>query len=213
MEQQERYAHGEGRFTENLNHNLALAGDLVHLCAMQLDDVDALINAASSGELWNLPYTGVPKAEQMLANVEGALKQRELGLEFPFVVRRVDTNEVVGTTRFYAINEASRNLSIGYTWYATHVHRTGVNTECKYLLLEHAFEKMNCISVAWHTDHRNKQSQAAIRRLGAQFEGVLRNHKIMPDGVIRHTHCFSMLDTEWPQSKAYLQSRLDYFGT
>ena len=103
---------------------------------------------------------------------------------------------------------ANRNCAIGYTWYSESAQRTGINTECKLMLLQHAFEEAACISVQWHTHHDNLRSQAAIKRLGATFEGVLRNHMILPDGRIRHTHCFSMLDEEWPASKAFLMQRL-----
>ncbi len=208
---EERIASGQGKVSENLSLDLLLAGDIVELRPMQLGHVDGLIAAASSGELWNLRYTNVPKPSTMRDMVEHALQQRECGSEFPFVVHLKSTGEVVGTTRYYYIEPNNRNMSIGFTWYAEKFHRSGVNTESKYLLLNHAFDVMNCISVQWHTDHRNKRSQAAIKRLGATFEGVLRNHKIMPDGVIRHTHCFSMLDTEWPESKDYLQSRLLHY--
>jgi len=172
--------------------------------------VDGLIEAASSGQLWNLEYTNVPRPEEMKSMVEEALVQYQNDNEFPFVI--LHDGKVVGTTRYYNLNPTNRNLSIGYTWYAERVHRTGVNTACKYLLLEHAFEKINCISVQWHTDHRNKRSQEAIKRLGAKFEGVLRNDKIVKGGVIRHTHCFSMLEDEWPASKEYLESRMSFYA-
>ncbi len=208
----ERKVLGTGQFAPNLPNNLVLKGATVSLEPMSLKHVDALITAASSGELWNLPYTGVPRPNEMRDVVNAAVMQRESGAQFPFVVRLNRNQEIVGTTRYYYIEPANRNLSIGYTWYAQHCHKTSVNTESKFLLLSHAFEKMGCISVQWHTDHRNQRSQAAIRRLGATFEGVLRNHKIMPDGVIRHTHCFSMLDNEWPAAKEYLISRLHHYA-
>lgn len=204
----DRHAAGEGRLLENLTNGLHLCGTHVELVPLELSHVEGLIRAAGSGMLWNLPYTGVPNPDQMNGVMQDAIEHRDRGTQFPFTVRLKASGEIVGSTRYYAIEPQHRNLSIGYTWYAEHVQRTAVNTECKYLLLCHAFEVMNCISVQWHTDHRNKRSQAALKRLGAKFEGILRNNKIMPDGVIRHTHCFSMLDTEWPQSKAYLESRL-----
>lgn len=205
---QDVIATGQGRLRENLPSDLSLVGKNVSLVPMHQDHVQGLIEAASSGELWNLPYTGVPSPDQMAEVVENAIKQKMGGTQFPFVVMCASTGTVLGSTRYYNIEPSNRNLSIGYTWYAERVHRSAVNTETKYLLLEHAFDRMKCISVQWHTDHRNLRSQAAIKRLGAKFEGVLRNHKIMPDGVIRHTHCFSMLDTEWPSAKMFLTSRL-----
>lgn len=204
-------ADGGGGLTELLPSNLILEGQDVILEPMQLKHTKELITAAEDGELWKLEYTGVPDRLSMPAAVEQALAQKELGSEFPFIVRLKQSKLIVGSTRYYAIDDKNRNLSIGYTWYSKSVQRTSVNSECKYLLLEHAFERMKCISVQWHTDHRNVRSQNAIKRLGAKFEGVLRNAKIMPDGAIRHTHCFSMLDTEWPESKTALNSRLSHF--
>ncbi|MCH2190637.1 MAG: GNAT family N-acetyltransferase [Gammaproteobacteria bacterium] len=202
----EKLAVGEGRFDTNLPPDLVIKGQEVELKLLDFSHVEGLIEAASSGQLWELDYTGVPCPEKMKFMVEDALDRHQNGKEFPFVV--LCAGEVVGTTRYYNLNPTNRNLSIGYTWYAAKVHRTIVNTECKYLLLKHAFEKINCISVQWHTDHRNKRSQEAIKRLGAKFEGVLRNDKIVKGGIIRHTHCFSMLEDEWPLSKSYLESRM-----
>ena len=207
----ELIATGTGAISENLKAELSLEGDIVKLEPLSLQHVDGLIDAASSGNLWELAYTGVPQAHEMQGMVEKALEARDQGSEFPFAVLLKETSEVVGTTRYYNVEPVHRNLSIGYTWYAQKVHRTGVNTQCKYLLLQHAFDVMQCISVQWHTDHRNKRSQEAIKRLGAKFEGVLRNNQIRPNGVIRHTHCFSMIDTEWPDAKAFLESRMAHF--
>lgn len=206
----EKTVKGEGRFEPNLQCDLTLRGSEVELKRLDYVHVDGLIEAASSGELWNLQYTHVPKPDEMKSMVDGALEQFHNGVEFPFVV--LLAGEVVGSTRYYNLQPNNRNLSIGYTWYAQKVQRTGVNTECKYLLLNHAFENMNCISVQWHTDHRNTRSQQAIKRLGAKFEGVLRNDKIVKGGVIRHTHCFSMLSDEWPDSKRFLESRMKLYS-
>lgn len=185
-----------------------LLGQYVALEPLQTEHVDELNRAAADGELWNLHFTTVPNAEAMPKMVAKALANRKAGTEFPFVVRRLSDNQIVGTTRYYFIEPEHRNLSIGYTWYAKSAQRTATNTECKLLLLTHAFEQLGCIGVQWHTDGENKRSQAAIERLGAKFEGVLRNHKIMPDGRYRHTHCYSMLDDEWPAAKMFLTERL-----
>jgi len=198
----------ENQFRDNLPHNLTLLGKHAALEPMTLSHVDDLNLAAADGALWNLKVTTVPTVESMITFVEHALRQRDKGHELPFVIRRLTDDRIVGTTRYYQIKPVNRNFSIGYTWYSESAQRTGVNTECKLLLLEHAFEKAGCISVQWHTHHENIRSQEAIKRLGAKFEGVLRNHMILPDGRIRHTHCFSMLDEEWPTSKTYLQQRL-----
>jgi len=197
------------QFAKALTQQLTLSGKHASLEPMQLSHVGDLNDAAADGELWRLRVTTVPKEPRMLNYVEHALQKRDLGIELPFVVRRLSDNRVVGSTRYYHIKPEHRNLSIGYTWYSESVQRTAINTECKLMLLRHAFEEAACISVQWHTHHDNIRSQAAILRLGAHFEGVLRNHMILSDGRIRHTHCFSMLDDEWPASKAYLTKSLE----
>lgn len=197
------------KFAEALTHQLTLNGKHASLEPMQLSHVGDLNDAAADGELWRLSITSVPTEPNMLNYVEHALRRRDIGAELPFVVRRLSDNKVVGTTRYYQVKPEHRNLSIGYTWYSESAQRTAINTECKLMLLRHAFEEAACISVQWHTHHDNVRSQAAILRLGARFEGVLRNHMILVDGRIRHTHCFSMLDDEWPASKAYLTKRLE----
>jgi len=198
----------EDRFRDGLTLDLTLTGEYAALQPLQLEHTEALSRAAADGELWNLNFTLIPNATQMQASVASAIANREAGLEFPFVVRRLSDDQIVGATRYYFIEPEHRNLSIGYTWYAQSAQRTAINSECKLLLLTHAFERLGCISVQWHTDNLNKRSQAAIERLGAKFEGVLRNHKIMPDGRYRHTHCYSMIDQEWPASKAFLSERI-----
>jgi len=200
------------KFVDALSPQLTLRGKHASLEPLQLSHVSDLNEAAVDGELWHLSVTTVPSKQSMLNYVEHALRQRDSKLELPFVVRRLSDNKVVGTTRYYQIRPEHRNFSIGYTWYSESVQRTAINTECKLMLLQHAFEEAGCISVQWHTHHDNKRSQAAILRLGASFEGVLRNHMILADGRIRHTHCFSMLDDEWPASKAYLTERLEKYG-
>lgn len=189
-------------------HDLVLRGNDVALEPMLNAHVDDLVQAASDGKLWELKVTEVPDAKRMPAFVRSALEKREQGMHLPFVVRRLSDQRIVGTTSYYRLNDADRNLSIGYTWYSESVQNTSINTETKLLLLTHAFEHAGCISVQWHTHHENTRSQAAIKRLGASFEGVLRNDRILSDGRIRHTHCFSMLDNEWPASKAFLNGRL-----
>lgn len=195
-------------FTRHLAASLSLTGDHVMLEAMTLEHVDGLNKAAADGELWTLKVCKVPRAKNMQALVEEAIQEREKGRQLPFIVRTISNGKIVGSTRFYNISARNQNLAIGYTWYAESVHRTAVNTESKLLLLSHAFEKARCISVQWHAHHENTKSHEAILRLGAKFEGVLRNHQILDDGRIRHTHCFSMLDTEWPASKIFLKQRL-----
>jgi len=198
----------KNQFRDNLPYNLAFRGEYAALEPMQLSHIDGLCSAAADGALWTLKVTEVPNQENMPEFVSHAIEQRDKGRELPFVVRRLSDDQVVGTTRYYYISEQNRNLSIGYTWYSKSAQRTSINTECKLALLEHAFEQAGCISVQWHTHHENIRSQIAIRRLGATFEGVLRKNRILPDGRIRHTHCFSMLDEEWPLAKANLSKKL-----
>jgi RimJ/RimL family protein N-acetyltransferase len=170
-----------------------------------LQHCEELGDAAADGELWNLHFTGVPRRSKVKAYVSEGLANPQ---HFAFVVRRNSDRKIIGCTRYYDIQADHRNLAIGYTWYSKSVQRTAVNTETKLLLLSHAFERLKCIGVAFHTDNQNYPSQAAIERLGATKEGVLRNHRIMPDGRIRHTWCYSIVDSEWPAIKKNLQQRL-----
>lgn len=197
------------RMRESLPQTLSLRGEFASLEPLQSAHIGELQAAASDGDLWNLHYTSVPTHDHCASYVAKALEQRDAGLQLPFVVRRNADQRIVGCTRYYAISCDNRNLSIGYTWYAKSAQRTAINSECKLLLLSHAFETAGCISVQWHTHHENLPSQAAIERLGAVKEGVLRNHLIGDDGAVRHTHCYGMLDQEWPAAKTKLLQRMD----
>jgi len=141
------------KFSISLSQDLTLHGKHVSLEPMDIGHADELNEAVSDGELWNLKVTPIPNRKSMKAYMEKAIGQREKGRQLPFVVRRLNDGVIVGTTRFYNIKPANRNLSIGDTWYSASVQRTAVNTECKLLLLTHAFEKAGCISVQWHTVH------------------------------------------------------------
>ena len=141
--------------------------------------------------------TSVPSADTVDSYISSALLQKQNGNEFPFVVIDKKSNKVIGCTRYYNIERDHRRLEIGYTWYAKSFQRTGVNTECKYLLLKYAFEKLHCIAVQFMTDWHNLRSRAAIERLGAKQDGVLRNHRLNADGSFRDTVVFSITDQEW----------------
>ena len=167
-----------------------------------------LARAASDGELWRLWYTHIAPPERMHEYVATALDMRERLGAMPFVVRDNATGDVVGCTRFFNVDAVNRRLEIGHTWYAKRVQRTGVNTECKLLLLGHAFEVLRCIAVEFRTHWFNHASRAAIARLGAKQDGVLRNHQLMPDGAKRDTVVFSIIDGEWPAVKQHLQFEL-----
>ncbi len=197
------------KFHAGLPENLILTGQHAALEAMLSSHLDDLNLAAADGELWKLNVTRVPDHCEMPAVIEEALANKIAGEQFPFVVRRLSDGRIVGSTRYYDIKPDFRNLAIGFTWYSESAQRTAINTECKLLLLTHAFEKLDCISVAFHVDHTNLVSQAAVERLGAKRDGFLRNHQIMPDGRIRHTVCYSIIDSEWPEIKSRLTDRLN----
>ena len=184
-----------------------LAGRHAHLEPMAHAPVDGLRAALAGDALAALWFTSVPRADDAAAYVDAVLTAQADGRVLPFVV--LDANgRVVGSTRYYGLEADVPKLSIGYTWYAPEVQRTGVNTETKLLLLAHAFETLGCISVVFETSWFNQRSRAAIARLGARQDGVLRNHKRHADGSPRDTVVFSIIDSEWPAVKRNLQARL-----
>jgi RimJ/RimL family protein N-acetyltransferase len=165
--------------------------------------------AASDGELWRLWYTGVPAPDQVAGWIDAALAMRESLGAMPFVIRDNASGEIVGATRYFNVEAAHRRLEIGHTWHAQRAQRTAINTECKLLLLAHAFETLHCIAVEFRTNFFNFQSRQAIARLGAKQDGILRNHQITPDGVLRDTVVFSIIESEWPAVKRNLQFLLE----
>ena len=185
----------------------ALRGHHVGLEPLRTEHADGLRLATADGELWRRWYTNVPAPEAVDDYVAAALAMQAGGTAMVFAVRDAD-GAIVGTTRYYDFDPAIPRLSIGYTWYARRVHRTGLNTEAKLLLLGHAFESLGCIAVALETSWFNHASRAAIERLGAKQDGVLRNHRRHSDGTVRDTVVFSILDSEWPAVKANLVGRL-----
>ena len=180
----------------------------VALEPLTLDHVPALEAAAADGELWKLWFTSAPAPGQTQAYVEKALAGERDGNMLPFVVRELRSGEIVGSTRYYDLAPELPRLAIGYTWYAKRWQKSHLNTACKRLLLAHAFDTLRCVAVVLHTDHRNLDSQRAIERLGAHRDGVLRNDKRRPDGSLRHTVCYSILDHEWPDVSRWLELRL-----
>src|SRR3954463_9663138 len=187
---------------------VTLAGDVVTLEPLRRQHTSELAAAASDGRLWELWYTGVPTREGMAADVESRLAQWEAGWMLPFVVRRNDTGVGVGATTYCNVEAEIPRLEIGYTWTAASVQRSGVNTESKLLLLGHAFEALGCIAVEFRTHWHNRQSRAAIERLGAKKDGGLRHHKVLPDGSLRDTVVFSITAPEWPAVRRGLEHRL-----
>ncbi|MCD9086744.1 GNAT family N-acetyltransferase [Stenotrophomonas sp. SY1] len=185
-----------------------LRGAHVCLQPLQAGHVPALRLALGDGALARCWYTNVPVPEDAAHYVDAALDVQAQGKVQAFVVKDA-AGEVVGSTRFYALEADVPRLNIGYTWYHPRVQRTGLNTEAKLLLLQHAFEVMGCISVGFETSWFNHASRTAIARLGAKQDGVLRNHKRHADGSRRDTVVFSIIDTEWPAVKSHLQFLLD----
>jgi RimJ/RimL family protein N-acetyltransferase len=171
--------------------------------------LDAVRAAANDGELWRLWYTSVPAPERTSAWLAAALDMREKQGAMPFVVRDNTDGSLVGSTRYFNVDAVNRRLEIGHTWYAKRAQRTAINTECKLLLLTHAFETLRCIGVEFRTHWFNHASRTAIARLGAKQDGVLRNHQLMPDGSRRDTVVFSILDSEWPAVKMHLRFLLE----
>jgi RimJ/RimL family protein N-acetyltransferase len=185
-----------------------LQGRHVRLEPLQPGHADGIAEAAADGKLWELWFTSVPRPEDVGAWLEGALAKQAAGEQLVFVVRDA-AGRVVGSTRYYELLPETPRVCIGYTWYARSVQRTGLNTEAKLLLLGHAFEALGCASVGFHTSTFNTASRAAIARLGAKEEGILRQHMRHRDGSLRDTVCFSILDSEWPAVKAELQQKLE----
>ena len=189
---------------------VVLPGELVTLEPLRPVHHDRLVDAASDGRLWELWYTSVPSPETMRADIAEKLARQEAGEMVPFVVRRTGTGQVLGMTTYMNIEAAVPRLEIGSTWTAASAQRTGVNAESKLLLLTHAFDVLGCLAVEFRTHWHNQQSRAAIARLGAKQDGVLRNHRRMPDGSLRDTVVFSILDTEWPAVRGGLRHRLSH---
>jgi len=184
---------------------VTLAGTHATLEPLARSHLPAVAVAAADGELWRLWYTSVPAPQNTEKWLDAALDMRERLGAMPFVVRDNARGSVVGSTRYFNVDAANRRLEIGHTWYAKRAQRTAINTECKLLLLTHAFETLGCIAVEFRTHWFNHASRAAIERLGAKQDGVLRSHQLMPDGSRRDTVVFSIVDGEWPAVKAHLR--------
>ena len=176
----------------------------VRLEPLSLEHVDGLREAAADGELWNLRVTSVPEPKDTRAYVEAALQGQRDGHMLPFAVRELAGGRIVGSTRYHDIVMAVERLEIGYTWYAQRWQRSFVNTECKLMLMRHAFETLAAQLLGWRTDNFNFASQRAIERLGARRDGVLRHHALRRDGTVRDTVMYSLAAGEWPEVKAQL---------
>ena len=184
---------------------VTLAGTHATLEPLARSHLQSVAAAAADGELWRLWYTSVPAPQNTQTWLDAALDMRERLGAMPFVVRDNASGDVVGSTRYFNVDAVNRRLEIGHTWYARRAQRTSINTECKLLLLTHAFEALGCIAIEFRTHWFNHASRAAILRLGAKQDGVLRSHQLMPDGSRRDTVVFSIVDGEWPAVKAHLR--------
>ncbi|HLS47466.1 MAG TPA: GNAT family N-acetyltransferase [Gemmatimonadales bacterium] len=188
---------------------VTLEGKVVRLEPLGPEHEPALLAVAQDERIWRYTIHDPRTPEAMRAYVGSALSDRDRGEALPFVVFLRETGEIIGATRFHAISAPNRGLEIGFTWYAPRFWRTRVNTECKYLLLSYAFDRLGCIRVELKTDSRNDRSRNAILRLGAVEEGTLRSKVIMRDGHRRNAIYFSILDHEWPGVKQRLEGLLD----
>jgi RimJ/RimL family protein N-acetyltransferase len=202
-------------FTENeerLNmafvENVELVRGDIRLIPLETYHEAGLRAAAADGELWNIRVTSVPEPDQTRAYIDTALQMRADGNRFAFAVTDANNGTVLGCTSFHDILPSVKRVEIGYTWYAKRCQRTHVNTTCKLLMLEHAFNTLGCHVVGWRTDNFNFASQQAIERLGARKDGVIRGHALRRDGTIRDTVMYSLRSGEWPEVKAQLLHQL-----
>jgi len=192
---------------------VTLRGKYVTLEPLSENHHDGLVDAACDGELWNLWYTAVPRPEEMRSEIQRRLSMQEAGSMLPFTTRLNDPvtgepGKIIGMTTYCDIDAELPRLEIGYTWNAASVQGTGTNPDSKRLLLAHAFETLECVAVAFSTHWMNMQSRAAIARLGAKQDGVLRATSRMADGSLRDTVYFSIIASEWPQVRSGLDHRL-----
>ena len=185
-----------------------LAGAHVRLVPLAREHANGLAEAVRDGELWTLWYTSVPPPERMAGEIERRLGLRERGSMLPFTVLDA-AGRIVGMTTYMNIDAQHRRVEIGSTWTAASAQRTGLNTECKLLLLQHAFEALDCIAVEFRTHRLNTRSRRAIERLGAQLDGILRAHQRTADGSLRDTAVYSIVAAEWPAVRAHLRWLLE----
>ncbi len=185
---------------------ITLDGRYVLLRPPSIDDLAGLSSAAQDGEIWGNPYALFPSKSEMPQYLQDLLKGSKTFL--PFTIIHKQSGKIVGVTRYLNIDNDNYRLEIGHTWIAKSFRRTAVNTESKFLMLQHAFEKLNCIAVEIRTDVLNEVSRKAIQRLGAKQDGILRNHKIMRNGRIRDTVSYSIIKSEWPGVKESLLEKM-----
>jgi RimJ/RimL family protein N-acetyltransferase len=186
---------------------IELSGEHVTLRPLAAAHVGGLADAVRDGELWQLWYTSIPSPERMVSEVERRLGLQAQGSMLPFTVFDA-AGRIAGMTTYMNIDALNKRVEIGSTWYAARAQRTPLNTECKLMLLHHAFERLDCIAVEFRTHRLNSQSRRAIERLGAQLDGVLRAHSRAGDGSLRDTAVYSITAAEWPAVKSHLSWQL-----
>lgn len=197
--------------------DLELRGKHVMLVPTTYSNAINLTDAVKDGELWKLWYTSVPSPDNMIPEIKRRIKLYEQGLMHPFTVVNLRPNSqsrdnnLAGMTTYCNLDQESRRLEIGYTWYRKSCQKTILNTEVKYLLLKHAFEVLGCIKVEFRTNSFNFESRRAIERLGAKLDGILRNHRILENGVICDGYVYSILNSEWPAVKIHLEHKLNSY--
>lgn len=188
---------------------IVLHGTHARLEPLTADHHDDLVEAVRDGELWNLWYTFIPAPQKMRAEIDKRLQLQRSGSMLPFAIVEVATNQAVGMTTFLNIDADNRRVEIGATWYRRRVQRTALNTECKFMMLRHAFEELDCIAVEFRTHFFNSQSRRAIERLGAKLDGILRSHQIGHNGTLRDTAVYSIIASEWPTVRQHLSFALE----
>ena len=187
---------------------VSLRGPHARLEPLSQDHREGLIEAVKDGELWKLWYTFVPRAEDMHKEIDRRLGLQAAGSMLPWTAFDAE-GKVAGMTTYMNVDAANRRVEIGSTWYAKRVQRSALNTQCKLLLLTHAFEKLDCIAVEFRTHFFNHASRRGIERLGAKLDGILRSHQMAPNGTLRDTVVYSIIASEWPTVKAHLDYQLN----
>lgn len=187
---------------------ITLNSRTVRLEPLSIDHVSDLIGAVKDGKLYNHWYTSIPKPKNMKAEIERRLKLQDMGSMLPFAVISLIEEKAVGMTTYMNVDKENKRVEIGSTWYAKSVQRTSLNTECKLMLLEHAFENLACICVEFRTHFMNHQSRRGIERLGAKLDGILRSNAIQKNGTIRDTAVYTIISSEWSSVKANLEYQL-----
>jgi RimJ/RimL family protein N-acetyltransferase len=187
---------------------ITLSGPHAQLKPLSHDHIAGLTEAVKDGELWKLWYTFIPKPEAMGKEIDRRLALQAAGSMLPWTVFDAE-GKIAGMTTYMNVDAAHRRVEIGSTWYAKRVQRSALNTQCKLLLLTHAFEKLDCIAVEFRTHFFNQASRRGIERLGAKLDGILRSHQIAPNGTLRDTVVYSIIAGEWPTVNAHLNYQLN----